>query len=75
MNGLGLVIIRTRLLPKSPMNRLPTELSETPLGALNWAEPAGPPSPEKPTVPTPATVEMMPALLTRRMRWLPASAM
>ncbi len=75
VKGFGLVTTRTRLLPVSATNRSPAELSETPLGWLNSAEPAGPPSPPKPCSPVPAIVEITPAVLTRRMRAPPASEM
>src|ERR1035438_2339925 len=51
---------RMRLLPASTMNRFPDASTATSLGAHTAAEGAGVPSPEKPAVPLPATVVMMP---------------
>jgi hypothetical protein len=46
-----------------------------PVGESVAAEVAGPVSPEKPWVPVPAMVAMMPvAAVILRMRWLPVSA-
>src|SRR5262249_6910338 len=56
----------------------PAESSATPEGEVSWAAVAGPPSPEKPELPSPpepATVVMMPAEFTLRMRLVPGSAM
>jgi len=44
------------------------------MGSSSKAAAAGPPSPEKPAMPLPAKVVMMP-FVTARMRWLPVSAM
>jgi hypothetical protein len=44
-------------------------------GPSNWAAVAGPPSPEKPATPVPATVVIVPVGSIRRMRSLPESAM
>ena len=57
------------------MNRLPSASTATLDGPLSWAAVAGPPSPLKPPIPSPATVLMIPAELTLRMRWLKVSAM
>jgi hypothetical protein len=51
---------RIRLLPESGMKRSPEASTATPPGPNNDAEVALPPSPEKPAVPLPATVVMMP---------------
>jgi hypothetical protein len=58
------------------MNSSPDGATHTDFGSCSWAAVAGPPSPEKPGLPFPATVLMTPeARSTRRMRWLAASAM
>jgi hypothetical protein len=49
-----------RLLLESAMKRRPEASTATPEGAFRDAEIAGPPSPEKPWVPFPATVVMSP---------------
>src|ERR1039458_6074014 len=58
---------RIRLLPLSATKRFPEASTATPLGPFNSAEVAGPPSPEKPLLPLPATVVMMPLADTFRM--------
>src|SRR5207248_223186 len=65
---------RMRLLPVSAITKPPSAVAATPLGKLSWAAVAGPPSPEKPDVPLPATVVIVPADETRRMRLLLKSA-
>jgi hypothetical protein len=45
------------------------------LGFFSWALVAGPPSPEKPSTPVPATVVMVPSSPTRRTRALALAAM
>ena len=68
-------INRTRWLPVSGKRMLPSGSAAMPRGAAICANVAGPPSPEKPNVPVPAIVVMMPvALDTCLMRWLPVSA-
>ena len=47
---------RTRLLSVSAMTRLPAPSTATPAGWSSSALVAGPPSPENPPVPLPATV-------------------
>ena len=49
---------------------LPDASVATPVGLLSSALMAGPPSPEEPGRPVPASVVMMPPRLTRRTRWL-----
>src|SRR3990167_5951120 len=63
-----------RLFWLSAMYRLPAESTATPQGVLSWALVAGPPSPEKPVPPFPATVEMIPPGVTLRMRLVTYSA-
>src|SRR5437870_2533722 len=65
--------IRTRAFLLSAMYRLPEESTDTLEGPFNEALVAAPPSPEKPTVPLPATVVMVP-LDTLRIRLLAGSA-
>lgn len=58
------------------MYRLPERAMATPLGKLNAALRAGPPSPAKPSEPLPATVVMTPvAAETLRTELFPESAM
>ena len=45
-------------------------LATTAMGALSWAAVAAALSPEKPNVPVPATVVMIPAVDMQRTRWL-----
>ena len=52
--------LRTRWLPPSAMYRLPHGSIATPCGRFNWAWFAGPPSPPKPCVPSPAIVTICP---------------
>src|SRR5664280_654782 len=66
---------RTRLLPASAMYRLPAASTNRPYGMSRHAWVAGPPSPQKPLVPLPATVVMVPSGATRRTRSWPGSAM
>jgi hypothetical protein len=58
---------RTRKLFVSAMNRLPAPSTAT-LHGHSCALVAGPPSPEKPRVPLPATVVMIPSGETRRIQ-------
>src|SRR6266404_3614358 len=51
---------RTRALPTSAMKRLPAVSAARPRGSLSRALAAGPPSPEKPAWPVPATVRIVP---------------
>ncbi len=51
---------RMRLLKVSARYRLPAASTATPPGSLRVALVAGPPSPENPTLPLPATVVMIP---------------
>src|SRR5664280_18204 len=53
---------RPRLLPGSAMYRLPAASTARPLGMSRQAWVAGPPSPQKPAVPLPATVVMVAGL-------------
>src|SRR5665213_2281490 len=57
------------------MKRSPEPSTAIPSGAYSEAEVAGPKSPEKPWVPLPATVVMVPPGDTFRIRSLPESAM
>jgi hypothetical protein len=71
---------RTRSFKKSAMKIFPDASTATPVGLLNEAEVAGPPSPEKPSpekmvVPLPATVVIIPMVDTFRIRLLKRSAM
>src|SRR4051794_9198434 len=65
---------RTRWLLTSAITTPPSGVTATAAGESSWAVVAGPPSPEKPGVPVPATVVIVPAGVTRRTRPLPASA-
>ncbi len=65
---------RTRLLPVSAMIRFPALSNVRRCGWLNSALVAGPPSPEDPAVPLPATVVMMPLLSILRIRLFRESA-
>jgi len=51
---------RMRLFPLSAMYRLPAASTATPLGSFNEAAAAGPPSPEYPQTPFPATTRSIP---------------
>ena len=67
---------RTRLLSVSAINRLPSLSRTMPQGKLRLAPVANPPSPEKPFIPFPTTVVMMPEdASTRQIRELSLSAM
>src|SRR5581483_9965304 len=66
---------RIRWLPVSAMRTSPVGVTSTPRGPATWAAAGAPPSPEKPLVPVPAKVVMVPDGLTRRMRWFCSSAM
>src|SRR5262245_18527281 len=59
---------RTRELPLSAMRNPPSALTATPNGRASWAAEAGPPSPRIPSVPSPATVVIVPPGDTRRTR-------
>jgi hypothetical protein len=48
------------------MRKPPSAVAATPVGTSSRAAVAGPPSPEKPGVPSPATVVIVPAGETRR---------
>ena len=61
---------RIRPFWKSAMKRFPEPSTATLEGKLRDAEVAGPPSPENPLLPLPATVAMMPLVDTFRIRWL-----
>ncbi len=74
--GGGTAILRTRWLLLSAKYMLPVESSLIPHGPFNVADVAAPLSPEKPAVPVPAIVVMMPVdTVTTRMRLLPMSEM
>ncbi len=62
--------LRMRKLPESEMKRLPAESTASPVGLLSEALVAGPPSPENPPMPLPATVVIRPfeTLRTRAFR-------
>ena len=75
MKPVLVVILRMQLFCVSAINRLPAPSRNTLVGELSAALVAGPPSPPKLAVPSPATVVMMPVLaVTLRMRLLPLSA-
>jgi hypothetical protein len=57
--------LRIRLFPSSAMYRLPAESTATPPGLANWALVAGPLSPLKPGIPSPATVVITPFEILR----------
>ena len=62
-------------LRESAMNTLPEESTATPVGVFNVAAVAGPPSPEEPAVPVPASVVMIPRRSARpEFRSAPCSA-
>jgi hypothetical protein len=65
---------RTRWFPESGKRMLPSGSVAMPRGAAICAAEASPPSPEKPNVPVPATVVIIPFGETRRIRWLLVSA-
>ena len=60
--------IRRILPPASAKRTFPEESTAMPVGKLTVAFAAGPPSPEEPGVPFPATVAMIPSSPTRRIR-------
>src|SRR5438876_199005 len=64
--------LRMRELYPSAKNRFPARSRATPADAYSQALMAGPPSPEKPKPPAPATVVMIPLEETLRMRGLSA---
>jgi hypothetical protein len=66
---------RTRLLIPSEMYRPPSGPISRPFGLRRVAAVPGPPSPEKPSTPVPATVEIVPSGSTLRTRWEALSAM
>ena len=66
---------RMRLLPWSPIYKLPTASTARPSGRASCALVAGPPSPEYPSEPFPATVVMMPFVATFRILFPPGSTM
>ena len=61
---------RIRLLLESAMRTFPNASTATPNGKSSDANVAGPPSPEKPTLPLPAIVAMIPLAETFRIRLL-----
>src|ERR1039457_4430155 len=69
------VTLRISSLPWSAMYTLPAASAATPCGKFNCALVATGLSPEKPLVPLPARVEMVPPGVTLRIRWLFWSAM
>src|SRR6201988_4529458 len=70
----AVVTLRITKLALSAIYILPIASMETPIGCHNLAAVAGPPSPLKPGAPGPAKVLIMPAVVTLRIRLLPASA-
>src|SRR5438132_666514 len=64
------VTLRIRLVSLSAMNRFPAASTETPDGVASQALVAGPPSPENPACPFPATVVIVPLGVTFRIRLL-----
>src|SRR5688500_14341503 len=66
--------LRTRALPLSATTIDPSGATATPVGELNSATRASPPSPENDTFPAPAIVVMIPPRI-RRIRDKPVSAM
>jgi hypothetical protein len=58
----------------STIMKPPSDSKDTDVGLLRRADVAWPPSPEKPAVPEPATVVMIPVGDTRRTTWLECSA-
>src|SRR5579862_8210305 len=62
--------LRTTLLKLSAINRFPAASARTPIGRCNFALVAGPPSPLYPDWLDPATVVMIPARSTLRIRLL-----
>jgi hypothetical protein len=71
-----IVPLRTRRRrPPPEIHTLPSNPSTTPHGVLSCAAVAGPPSPLLQQDPVPANVMMVPFPSTRRMTWLPVSAM
>jgi hypothetical protein len=57
------------------MYMLPLASNAMPAGMSNFADVAAPPSPENPAAPVPATVEIVPPVVTLRTRLLLLSAM
>ena len=67
---------RMRWFPMSQIRSRPSGSKAMLWGRLSIASTAGPPSPEKPASPVPATVEMTPvSASTRRTTWLSRSTM
>jgi hypothetical protein len=62
------------LFDESAIRKLPSGRTARLKALFSSARVAGPPSPEKPAVPLPATVVMIPLEETFRIRWLPTSA-
>jgi hypothetical protein len=58
--------LRTVLLSKSAIYKLPAESTAIPVGKLNWALAAGPLSPPEPYVPLPAARVKMPVVASNR---------
>ena len=69
------VKLRMRLLPESAIRMVPFAPIAMPAGAFNWADRAGLPSPENPSVPVPAIAVSTPDALSWRMTLAPVSAM
>jgi UDP-N-acetylmuramyl pentapeptide synthase len=69
------VTSRTELFAVSAMYRFPDLSNANPPGRFNWAALASPPSPEKPAIPFPATVVMIPDVDTFRTTLFRESAM
>src|SRR5580704_12807817 len=71
--------LRMRLSPESAMKRSSAASTAIPVGLFNCANVAGPPSPQAggaaQATPVPATVEILKAVSTRRIRLSPVSAM
>ena len=63
-----------RLFCSSAISRSPEGVTAMPFGALSRAALAGPPSPESPRIPSPASVVITPSGSTRRTRLLELSA-
>ncbi len=67
--------LRMTWLKKSAMKRFPAPSTSRSMGLSSLAAVAGPPSPEYPNLPVPATVVMTPEVSTLRILWLSRSAM
>ena len=62
------VTLRTSWLPNSAMKTFPVESMSTPAGCDSSADAAGPPFPELPATPVPASVVIVPPGVTLRTR-------